>query len=239
MDAVEDHDNLPAWMMELGAGATINVATGLYASSGLALYEMIDEGIEPDVVLDIYRAFHQTILTMCSGQHLDLTSPYQNLETCWRIAKAKSGALFGLACSSGVRIALGDSPRIAHFEKYGEHLGILVQILDDASDLYHDSQTEHVLTKLSTSSIPISYTMKVLPSAKREQFGSHLEFARNDLQAAMQAYLMIEEAGTRLYLKSKIQYHKQMAINSISAISPITAEIERLISYLDVASGIV
>jgi geranylgeranyl pyrophosphate synthase len=75
------------------------------------------------------------VLSVCSGQHLDLSLASPDLTTCWKIAEAKSGAAFSLACYVGTRVATSDTQRLQAMEAFGRHLGTIVQISDDLEDL--------------------------------------------------------------------------------------------------------
>jgi len=66
--------------------------------------------------------------------------PSPDLPTCWKIAEAKSGSAFALACYVGTRVSTHQSDRLHHLETFGRHLGTIIQISDDVLDLEADTK---------------------------------------------------------------------------------------------------
>jgi geranylgeranyl diphosphate synthase type I len=230
MDSVADQDEVPAWMAKLGPGAMINIATGLYATSSLSLAEGLRGGIEVGVATRIEKEFNRTILQMCSGQHLDLKDTFQDLDTCWRVVQAKSGAIFELACTSGAQLATEDAGLISHYREYGKHLGIMVQIYDDASEIW--GKRDGSQTKLNCYSIPIAYTIDVLSEKEREHFLIHMANSKENARSAAIVHSMVEHAGAAMYVQTKLQYHCQRAIDALKATGIMRPHYEKLAGYL-------
>lgn len=230
MDNVADGDAVPAWMAELGSGSVVNIATALYASASLALVQDLPQEIEPERALLIQRAFNRVILRMCSGQHLDLLRRPQSLDVCWRIVRAKSGAIFELACTSGAQLATGDEDLISHYGEFGNHLGIMVQICDDAADLRRKSDFSR--SKLSYCSIPIAYTMKVLAEDELGHFQTCLQLSSEDGSAAGKVREIVEAAGALLYLQTKLEYHGNQAMNALEKTGAIPDGYAKLTGFV-------
>jgi geranylgeranyl diphosphate synthase type I len=228
MDNVADHDELPA---NLGPGAMINIATGLYATSALALERGFGDDVRPDLLINIQNAFNRAILQMCSGQHLDLIDGYQNLDTCWRVVRAKSGAIFELACMAGAQLATEDAHLIAHYGDYGMHLGMMVQIGDDAAEIW--GRRDGIKSRLNCYSVPIAYTMDVLAGEERERFCFYLEHSGNDDQNAARVSEMVAEAGAARYVQTKFQFHSQLSLRALSAAGASSHIYETLAGYVN------
>jgi geranylgeranyl diphosphate synthase type I len=227
MDSVADQDELPAWMVEAGPGSTINIATGLYASSILVLNNLLEEGVKLSTIIGIQNSFNRSILQMCSGQHLDLDVSTQPLEACWRIAQAKSGTIFELACKTGAQLGTEDQGVISTFGEFGRHLGMMVQICDDVAEIW--SSRESTVRKFDPSSLPVVYTLEMLSEEKRERFRGYVDTP----SSADMAIKMVEEAGTRLYMQTKLQYHYQGALIALRAADVPPPIYERLVGYVD------
>jgi len=101
MDHVEDAEQPDPWWADLGAGAAINVATGLYFSACLLLSELDSWLGDHEAASQIRSQVLGRFLVMCSGQHLDLIRPSPTLDQYWDLARAKSGAFFTFACWAG------------------------------------------------------------------------------------------------------------------------------------------
>ena len=231
MDSVADQDDVPVWMAQLGPGSMINIATGLYASSALALGTGIGDGVEPEIVAKIQNSFNLSILQMCSGQHLDLSGSFQNLDTCWQVVQAKSGAIFELACAAGAQLATDDARLISLYGEYGKHLGIMLQICDDASEIWSMKDGNQI--KINFYSIPIAYTMDVLSDGERERFRASVEHSNEDARSAEMVSEMAEQAGARLYAQTKFQYHCQQAMQALRATGSRHPTYEKLVGYVN------
>lgn len=135
LDKVEDHELLPDLLVPCDASIVANLTTGMIFVAQWILGHLELDRVDAGTAWDIQRAFHETILTVCSGQHLDLMANTPDLATCWQIAEAKSGAAFALACYAGARLATSRSDTLDAFLRFGRDLGTLIQINDDLEDI--------------------------------------------------------------------------------------------------------
>ena len=102
LDDIEDEDALQNPWCTVGIAQAINAATGLIFVSQLALAHLPRMGAGRGLALYLIEDFNCTILRMCAGQHADLTeASISSLERYFRIAGAKSGEFFALACRAG------------------------------------------------------------------------------------------------------------------------------------------
>lgn len=135
LDKVEDHELEMVGQHLRKQGVSTNLSTGLIFVAEWVLNHLEMDCVDAGAAWDIQRAFQETVLSVCSGQHLDLSLASPDLTTCWKIAEAKSGAAFALACYVGSRVATRDSQRLRTMEAFGRHLGTIVQVSDDLKDL--------------------------------------------------------------------------------------------------------
>jgi len=135
LDKVEDQELEMAGMHLRPQGVSTNLSTGLIFVAEWILNHLEIDCVDAGAAWDIQRTFQETVLSVCSGQHLDLSLASPDLTTCWKIAEAKSGAAFSLACYVGTRVATSDTQRLQAMEAFGRHLGTIVQISDDLEDL--------------------------------------------------------------------------------------------------------
>ena len=101
-------------------------------------------------------------LRRCSGQHADLTRPERTLEQCWHISEAKSGVFFALACRAGARLATPSEKPLQAFGEFGLHLGLLIQIKNDAGGLAASPGHRSDLEAAIHATLPIAYALHVL-----------------------------------------------------------------------------
>jgi geranylgeranyl diphosphate synthase, type I len=231
-DDVEDQDIKDVPWAGWGAGPAINIATGLLISSNLALENLERDGISTQTAQAIRQDFYQTILTMCGGQHDDLTLLEPNMKQCWQIAAAKSGAFFALGCRAGARLATDDLTNIHWFAQFGQHLGMLVQISDDISDLWADGKRRSDLIADQRWTLPIAYAMTKTSNEKRNHLRKCLRMASLDASAEAEARHLVIKSGAILYLIVEAKRHYYGAQCALLQATPPSASRDALLSLL-------
>ena len=232
MDQIEDQDDPEGWWAEDGVGFALNVASGLYFSGSLALNQLMNDEKQAKAAKDILNGFYSGMLAMGSGQHRDITKPEQTLDQYWETARSKSGAFFGLACQSGARLVTNDPNRLDAFHQFGIHLGLYIQILDDLEELKRD-KSANLISKWAQlrRSLPIIYSLSVLPPDERQQLQYFLKTGREDPYAAEEAFRRMEECGTVLYMRTEMLRHHSKGIESLERASPYPEKRELLASF--------
>jgi geranylgeranyl pyrophosphate synthase len=232
MDNVEDDEPSP-WWVDHGPAVAINTATGLYASSGLILWSLFDKDIPQEAVIDILGQFQRTILRMCSGQHHELIREELSLEDYWRIAEAKSGSFFALACYAGARLASDDPILLSHLHEFGLHLGILIQIGDDAKEIWslHAEPNHFISNPLST--LPIIYCLSVLPPEGNFRLRDALRIANENPEAVRELFEIVEKSGAPLYIVTKAEQHRQQAQQALEKTGANPLQYDKLLTVLN------
>ena len=234
MDSLEDQDEPDPWWSELGAGSAINAATGLYFSACLALQALSSQSLESQTVRDVTMQVIQPFMAMCSGQHQDLLHPAPTLDQYWRIAAAKSGAFFGMACRAGGRLATSQPEIIEGLGQFGLHLGLLLQILDDLQDFKELSESHRLANPRSLSrSLPAVYMREVGSPQARERFDALLPQAHANPAAVAELVEIIEQNGGVLYLLIELEKHYDLALAGLDAAGAPSLAREALVSALN------
>jgi geranylgeranyl pyrophosphate synthase len=216
MDQVEDRDKPdPSWAA-LAPGAGLNAATGLFFTASLALKDLYQHDETRSVASDVMTDFYAGFLRMSSGQHADLNQPEPTLEQYWEIARDKSGAFFQVACRCGARLASASADQLEGFGLYGQHLGLLKQILDDLEDIQPPDSHKpmHPWPDIARS-LPVVYAMSVFPQEERERLRLSLQNVAQSQSAARDAFLLLEQSGAALYLQMEIERHRDLAIGAV------------------------
>jgi len=233
MDAIQDHDDPDAWWVDLGPPAAINIATSLYAGSGLFLLELFHQGIAHETALDILHQFQHTILNMCAGQHLELSQKELSLEDYWRIAQAKSGSFFSLACYAGARLASDDPAKLTCFKDFGNFLGIMIQISDDAKDIWGLAKNGNSSLSNPLCLLPVIFALSVLSREECDTLRNTLQKPVEDPDEFDAIRIQLEETGAGLYLVTKLEEHRIQAIQSLERLNLQAALYNRLVHLLD------
>ena len=227
MDDIQDQDSLNPWWETFGTGVALNVASGLYFSASFILNSITDKDSTNEAHAVIVKEFYDGFMKMCGGQHQDLTLGDLTLDQFWNIASAKSGIFFSLACRGGAQLVTQDKIILAGFEKFGHHLGILVQILDDLEEIQPCRVNE--LSRLDEGqrnimrSLPVVYALEVYPPSISEHLRICLKNIHSTSDAFSEAIDLINHSGAVLYVETEIERHREEALaglNQAQAISP-------------------
>ena len=234
MDSLEDRDDPNPWWGPVGAGAAINIATGVYFSAVLALQELNALPLDVHTVRAVTLLILQPFLVMCSGQHKDLVGPAPNLAQYWRIAGAKSGEFFALACRSGARLATDRADILSGFHQFGFNFGMLLQVLDDLKD-YKDlcQGLRKVDARALSHSLPAVYVREVCPDPVRHRFDQLLLQATSDPDAVGALTQIIEENGGALYLTVELDKYRDLALVGLDMAGLSIQPRQALIDMLD------
>lgn len=117
-----------------GIPQAINVGDGLFALTHFVLDELVERGVTPARAMEAIRAFDAACVALTEGQFLDMSFEARRdvtLEEYLRMIEGKTAALIGIACQLGALIAGAPPETVAHYARFGKHLGMAFQIQDD------------------------------------------------------------------------------------------------------------
>jgi geranylgeranyl pyrophosphate synthase len=234
MDTLEDQDEPDPWWQAWGAGAGINIATGLYFSASLALQGLNSLPLDEQTVRQVTQQVLQPFLVMCSGQLQDLVGSTLTLEQYWRIAGAKSGEFFAMACRSGARLATNRADILNGFHHFGFNFGLLLQVLDDLKDYKDLSQRERRVDAWALSrSLPAVYVREVCTDEVRDRFDQLLSRAESDPSSVEALTQIIEENGGTLYLLVELDKYRDLALAGLDLAEVRNQHRQELVAMLD------
>lgn len=220
MDKIQDQDQAP-WQNKMSTGVALNAVSGLYFTASKALSCRHEEGVSKVGHDGIVEEFYKGFLMMCSGQHRDLEFETPTLKTFWEIASAKSGIFFSMACWGGARLAIADSRRLNGYKKYGHHLGMLIQILDDLEEFKPGIGVAQGGNKSGIlKSLPVVYAMEVYPPSVRDHLRKCLIASGNHDNCYAEAIELIDQSGAVLYIETEIEHHRSEAMDGLSRADP-------------------
>jgi heptaprenyl diphosphate synthase len=235
MDAVEDRDEPdPTWAQQ-GPAVALSAATGLFFTASLALNDLFQHEQTRLAAAEVIADFYTGFMRMSSGQHADLTRAEPTLEQYWDIARDKSGAFFQAACRGGARLADAAADRLDAFGLFGQHLGILKQILDDLEDIQppDGARSMHPWPE-AAHSLPVVYALSVFPPEQSDRLRRCLQNTASSPPAVQEAFELLEKSGAALYLRVEIDRHRDLAIEAIraaagpAAAQPLISLVEKL-----------
>lgn len=217
MDSVQDMDEPDPWWKAIGSSGALNVASGLFFFANLLLSELYHQNIPLNIAHQLTLAINQDLLLMCNGQYFDVINNTKSLGDYWRQADNKSGIFFALACKCGA--ILGDpSPDVVNkYRSFGYHLGMLIQILDDLEDWHTVLEKENDISiKNIPRSLPIVYTLEVLPVKEKIDFIHKLEALSKSPATFTEIINIVDRSGASIYIFSEMQKHFEGAQNALA-----------------------
>ena len=124
-----------------GLAQGLNTGDGMFAVAHLAVHQLAEAGVRPEVVLEVLRRFDQTTLTICEGQFLDLS--YEgNLAISeadyLAMISRKTAALIAASAGLGAIVGGADAATTRAMFDYGQSLGLAFQIQDDVLGIWGD-----------------------------------------------------------------------------------------------------
>lgn len=221
LDKVEDHEPVVPGLSPYGQGVCTNLSTGMIFVAEWILNLLELDCVDAGAAWDIQRAFHETVLSVCSGQHLDLSVPVPDLATCWEIAQKKSGSAFGLGCYVGARVATNQTDRLQHFDKFGTAVGTIAQISDDLKDLESDG-----LKRMGNQTLSPMASAYLSYLGLKYQDPCHSEFKPNTQVESLQNSLV-------LYLRLEAMKYAEIGRNELRAMSLAKEPHERILKLLN------
>ena len=169
----------------------VNAAVTLIFLAQVSLTTLRQSHIKPERVVALVAAFNTATARMALGQAADLAWDEQTatLDDYWRVAGAKTGEFFALACRAGAMLGKQPQAEVDIYATFGYHLGVLVQLGDDFRALWTPRGRGDLTTAGRT--LPVVYALTVAPSETRTRLHTLLRCIPDDpvalceLQAAL------------------------------------------------------
>ena len=239
-DDVMDHDvrrhHQPTAWMVYGEPDAILAGDGLL---GLA-FEVLAEVPEPTAPLAV-RTLGAAMRRLVAGQTMDLDFEHRTdvaLDECVEMVGGKTAALISCSCSLGAVLCAGPGPVAAGLGRYGEHLGVAFQLVDDLLGIWgHPEVTgKPVLSDLASrkKSIPVVYALSSGTDAGRRLAELYFGPGEMDVERLELAAKLVEEAGGRDWTEREADRQLALALAALPAglATDVRAELEDLAHFV-------
>ncbi len=220
---------------EAATSRVINDAVTLVFLAQVSLTTLRRSGVTTQRIVPLVAAFNTAAMRMALGQARDLAwnKTAATLDDYWRMAGAKSGEFFGLACRAGAMLGTDDQAEIDKYGSFGYHLGVLVQLGDDLQALWKPRNRGDLITAERT--LPVVYACAIAPATTRDRLHILLQHLGDDPDALCQLRIILANVGALHYLTMQAGLQHQLAYEALlSSARPAVAQHE-LSRLLDAA----
>lgn len=237
--------------LSLETGQAVNAAVTLIFLAQVSLTTLCttivscasESAVEAERVVALVHTFNTATARMAEGQGADLAWDEETatLDDYWRVAGAKTGEFFALACRAGAMLGTDDQTEIDLYATFGYHLGMLVQLGDDLQALWRPRGRDDLITASRT--LPVVYALTVAPPETRTHLRALLRRALEDPVALreLQAHLADhplaegEPMGALHYLTLQACWQHHLARKALLSSTQPTVGQHELIQLLDSA----
>ena len=137
-DDIEDGDterrHRPTLWKLWGIPQAINTGDGLFALARLALWEVMDQGVEGSIAARLGAALDHACVVLSEGQYLDMSFEAWEATSVAKyvdMISRKTGALMGCAAEMGALLGTSDQETIERLRSFGYAMGVAFQVRDD------------------------------------------------------------------------------------------------------------
>ena len=229
-DDIEDADSSESLSARYGSAVATNVATTLLILAERAIARLKGRGVEDHIAVCVMDAVNSFYTIACVGQHLDLSLRSEmavSEDLYLRVAGLKSASQVECACHIGALLSTANQELIDTFGKFGYNLGMAAQITNDIQGVTCGSDI--VKSKIT---LPIIYALTQAEEKTRNQL--EITFGRQSepVPDSTQIRDLLLRCGAIHYTTIKMEFYKQLALDSLSEAERVGASVERLELFL-------
>jgi geranylgeranyl diphosphate synthase, type I len=137
-DDIEDGDierrHRPTLWNVWGIPQAINTGDGMFALARYALWDVVDEGVDPAIAVQLGAVLDKACLVLAEGQYLDIS--FENRDDIsvamyLDMIGRKTATLMGCAAEMGGMLGTHEAETIFRLRSFGFAMGIAFQVRDD------------------------------------------------------------------------------------------------------------
>ncbi len=200
-------------------GNAVSVLAGdlLLAHAIDRTFEVMPEGMS-DLLRTVRRLIDGEVVQLRGRASLDVSEA-----TYFRILQDKTASLFGWAARAGARVGHATAGQREALGRFGEHVGVAFQLVDDVLDYAGDPSVtgKALLTDLAEGKMTLPL---VLTLRDDRALGVDLEAARaGDLAAAGRLGARVRGSGACPVVRARADEETAKAIDALEALPPSPA----------------
>lgn len=201
-----------------GTAQSINTGDSLFVLAHMFLDRMQKDYSSPETILTALQILNNACLELTIGQHLDLTFETRsgvNIDEYYRMIQGKTASLLAASCQIGAVLAGVNENQSLFYQKFGFHLGMAFQLLDDILGIWGDSGETgkptgaDILSRKKT--LPVLLGLR--DSVDFAAAWSKPSFSQTDMDTMLQ---LLNNAGVRETTLEEAHRHTNLALESLT-----------------------
>jgi geranylgeranyl diphosphate synthase, type I len=195
-----------------GIPQAINTGDGMFALARLALWDVVNEGVDPAIAVRLGAVLDKACLVIAEGQYLDISfETREDISVAMYVdmISRKTATLMSCAAEMGALLGTHDADTIARLSSFGYAMGIAFQVRDDllgiwastaelgktpAGDIYRRKKSLPVLHALEQANASDQQLLRQVYTQTAPVTGEQVEevlsiFARTQTKAYCRSFL--------------------------------------------------
>lgn len=235
-----------------GIPQATNTGDGMFALARLALWGVLEYGVEAEIAARLAIVLDQTTLTIAEGQYLDLSFEDKqeiSVATYLDMIRRKTAALMAGSAEIGARLGTRDEESIRSLRNFGEAIGIVFQVRDDLLGIWASmaelGKTQAGDVYRRKKSLPFLHALEHASEADRQQLLAIYQ-QEAEITGAQVARVMtiFERTQTQAYCRSFLAEQCQRAYAALEQVpqhkNSVAAralnDLKTMVSFLEEAS---
>lgn len=208
----------------------INTGDALYALAHITYQQVKQAGVPAETAVAAGAHLNEACLRLTHGQHLDLT--YETQETVSQeqyleMITLKTSSLLSAAAAMGAQLAGAPQEKITAYQRYGHHLGLAFQLLDDILGIWgapdETGKTTGDDLRARKKTLPVIYGL-----AQSETF-SEWWHTRSEQEGDVDRQAeLLQELGALAFTQQLAYEHTQSSLASLAQARPSSPAKEAL-----------
>jgi geranylgeranyl diphosphate synthase type I len=183
-----------------------------------------------------------SVAELIRGQTEDLAfeqRAWVGLAECRRMAAGKTGALLSASARTGAVLAGADDETVTALGRYGEHVGMAFQLVDDVLGIWGDPAVtgKPVLSDLRSKkkSLPVTYVLGLVDARSQELAEWLAGSVPSDETELYRIAELIDDAGGRAWAMAEAEREVELAVQAVDSVpldETARSELVALTGYL-------
>lgn len=225
MDDLQDKDRSDALWKRIGEAQAYNFCCMLYVQCIKILNKKFKVASNKNKILSEFINMSQTLL---EGQETDLLKPTRDYDSYWTKIEKKNAIAFSWGCSAAAQAGSVNNEFIVAMEKFGYHLGIILQLFDDYQGIWAPNGIGDL--KMGKYTLPLIFGL-VSDSVYKEKLNFLAQNSNKIQQNDSEIKKMLDEIGAKDFVIWAAMQERERASNYLHKL-PQTKGKEFLLSFL-------